>query len=251
MITLTLIICSLSGLFVGGGIVAVYLNRTRKNNQLPAHEEPNSPSLPPSQSSIETVDGGPYRTPDPPDRLAKPDGYQFPTASTHRLLIEPDQLRILETATTKLDYVPKELLIAQLLEFFKNEGIQLFDDEQVKIWLQHQSKRCGQKEAWHWWPFRKKDGEFNVHWDSEQDGGYYRSKWFGDRPFDRLIPLRIIELVLKIEKRFGDSVFFLVSENEIPNQDRFIMVVPKIYTTGTTLNIKFIFGTWKDSESIN
>lgn len=156
----------------------------------------------------------------------------FPTAAVPVRLVESEKQRSYDEVARKLGFMPPELTRAQLLEFFEERGIKLYDYAQVKAWLT-KKKVEAKAENWCWRPLREKDVINDYHWgyDAENnkwDDGFYSAskKGWECRPYARLVPQHALEKVEQLEARFGDSVKFFVSDYADPDVDPFIMVRP-------------------------
>jgi len=176
----------------------------------------------------------------------------FPSAKVPERMVESQKQRSYEEVAQSLGFVPAELTRAQLLEFFEEEDIKLYDYEQVRAWLTEKKKQAD-AEHWCWRALREKDIIIGYlwGWDREKDvwnDGFYSSvnmSW-QCRPYERLVPLHALERVVKIEERFGDRVKFFVSDYAAPDVDPFIMVRPAMCHSGTTADYNLIFDVWDE-----
>ena len=176
----------------------------------------------------------------------------FPTANVPTRLIESQKQQSYEEVAKQLGFIPAELTRAQLLEFFEDESIKLYDYAQVCAWM---TKKKVEAKAynWCWRALREKDIITGYRWGFDQEkqrwnDGFYSSgdkKW-QCRPYERLVPLHALEKVAKIEAKFGDRVKFLVSDYAAPNADPFIMVRPAMCDSGTQAEYNLIFDVWDE-----
>jgi len=148
-------------------------------------------------------------------------------------------------------FVPAELVRVRLLEFFEQEGIELYDYDQVKAWLAEKKKQAKAKH-WCWRAFREKDIITSYIWGYSREkrtwsDGFYSStgKRWECRPYDRLVPLHALQKVAKIEAEFGDSVKFFVSDYAAPDVDPFIMVRPTMCDSGGH-QYHLVFDVWDE-----
>ena len=174
----------------------------------------------------------------------------FPTGRIPRRLIEVEGQRSYEEVAQSLGFAPAELVRAQLLAFFEEAGIKLYDYDQVSAWL---TKKKVEAKATHWcWrALRNKDIITNYYWGYDREhnrwnDGFYSSKNDACCLYDRLVPLHALKKVAKIEARLGDHVRFFVSDYATPNPDPFIMVRPTKSDPGTVCEYQFIFDAWDE-----
>ncbi len=73
----------------------------------------------------------------------------FPTARIPLRLVEPQKQRSYEEVAKSLGFFPAELTRAQLLEFFEDESIKLYDYAQVCAWMT-KKKVEAKAENWCW-----------------------------------------------------------------------------------------------------
>ena len=175
----------------------------------------------------------------------------FPSATVPERVVEPDKQRSYEEVAKALGFKPAELVRAQLLEFFEQEGIKLYDNDQVEAWLSDKKKQA-EAEHWCWRPLREKDIIAGYRWGYTKDtqtwhDGFYSStgKSWECRPYQRLVPQHALEKVAKLEAKFGDDVKFFVSDYAHPDVDPFIMVRPAACNDGGG-NYRLIFDAWDE-----
>lgn len=175
----------------------------------------------------------------------------FPTARVPLRLVESKKQRSYEEVAQSLGFFPTELTRAQLLEFFEDEGIKLYDYDQVNAWL-GKKKAEAKAELWCWRPLREKDVITGYRWgynrqtDKWNDGFYSSTdKSWECRPYARLVPQHALEKVARIEARFGDRVKFFVSDYAAPDVDPFIMVRPTMCNDGGA-EYRLVFDAWDE-----
>lgn len=177
----------------------------------------------------------------------------FPTARVPLRLVEPTKQRSYEEVAQSLGFAPTELTRAQLLAFFDEEGIELYDYDQVSAWMTEKRKQA-EAAYWYWRALREKDIITGYNWGYSRekgrwDDGFYCSKndeGWKCRPYERLVPLHALEKVAKIEAKFGDRVKFFVSDYTDPNADPFIMVRPAMSSSGTSAEYNLVFDVWDE-----
>lgn len=179
----------------------------------------------------------------------------FPSAAVPARLVEPEKQRSYEEVAKALGFAPAELTRAQLIKFFEQEGIKLYDSSQVRAWLT-KKKVEAKVEHWCWRALREKDIITGYNWGHSRDkdgiwgrweDGFYSSsdKSWQCRPYERLVPLHALEKVAKIEAKFGDRVKFFVSDFASPHADPFIMVRPAMCDSGDH-DYQLVFDVWDE-----
>jgi hypothetical protein len=169
----------------------------------------------------------------------------FPDSSIPEPLVGEEGQRSYEEVAEALGFAPAELTNAQLISFFSQEGIKLYDYDQVSKWLTKKREEASTK-LWCWRPLRDKDVMENVSWGWSSDGyvdGYYRSGHC--TPYARLVPQHALEKVMKLEKKFGNRVKFFVSGYPDPKPDPFIMVRSAMSSDGGDTHF-FVFDVWDE-----
>lgn len=174
----------------------------------------------------------------------------FPEASIPKSLVGSDKQCSYEELAKKLGFAPAELTRAQLLAFFEGELIKLYNYEQVQTWLIAKKEEAKAKN-WCWRSLRERDvvTSYSWGWDDENSGwgdGFYSSKDWNCRPYERLVPAHALEKVAKIEAKFGDRVKFFVSDFASSNPDPFIMVRPAMSISGEEAEYYMIFDVWDE-----
>lgn len=170
------------------------------------------------------------------------------------------RLRNYQETSARIGFRPVQLLCAELHDFFVQSGIELYDYREVDDWLTMKTEWAEKKNLyWCWRPLRAKDVvDFSwrcAKYDVE-DGFYYSPKdhdgWSSReavhacRPYEKLVPEFALELVAKLEERFGDEVCFFVSDYAVVDPDPFIMVRPRQRGDGPVSRQMFIFGFWDE-----
>lgn len=187
-----------------------------------------------------------------------------------KIPMNPDaapRLRAYEKVAESIGFAPAELVRDQLLEFFEYEGIKRYDYAEVSRWMEKKREEAG-IENWCWRPLRAKDVIDDYQWGQPHDrhyvggklslwrGEYVGGKWVTQNdgfywknwcpPYDRAVPQHALELVARIEARFGDQVKFFVSDYASANPDPFIMVRPAKRNTGGFENFNLVFDVWDE-----
>lgn len=153
-----------------------------------------------------------------------------------------------EKLAEELEFMPAQLLREQLLMFLAENDIPIYDYAEVDKYLIHEAEK--QKKYWIWRPLRERDkpkdwinieghyanGSTESAWRAH---GSYRRDESAYRPYDKAIPIHILQDVKKIQDRFKDKLSFFVSDYDVPKPDPFIMV--------TALDVgTIIFGVWDE-----
>ncbi len=179
------------------------------------------------------------------------DDFPYPVATDAEEVATPAVQHSYDEIAKKLGFEPAELIRAQLLAFFKDEGIKLFPYEDVNQWMIKKRKEAG-ADLWCWRPLRPKDVITEYLWGTTDRGkyedGFYDKGHWECRPYGRLVPQNILEMVAKIEKVFGDKVKFFVCDYASADPDPFIMVRPAVCDDGTDEDdpYKLVFGAWDE-----
>jgi hypothetical protein len=153
-----------------------------------------------------------------------------PTGAVPNRVVDETLHGSYQEAAAAIGFGPAEFVRAQLIEFFAQQQIKLYNNDQVKVWLAAKRAEIG-ADAWFWRPLRKKDVITEFVWGFNDElrvleDGYYDSDRWECRPYARLVPKHALEKVAQIELRFGEQVKFFVSHYEDPDADPFIMVRP-------------------------
>lgn len=175
----------------------------------------------------------------------------FPTARVPLRLVESQKAISYGEIAQSIGFMPAELTRVQLLEFFEEESIKVYDYDQMSAWLTKKKIEV-KAEHWCWRPLRKKDIITGYRWgyDAEKktwSDGFYSSadKSWECRPYARLVPQHALEKVAKIETKFGDRVKFFVSDYDHQDVDPFIMVRPTMCNDGGA-NYRLVFDAWDE-----
>lgn len=184
----------------------------------------------------------------------------FPRSQVPQKPVEPRIQTTYEEIARRLGFLPTELVRDQLLAFFAEEEIALYNYSQVVEWLSEKKKDISVG-TWCWRPLRGKDIINNFHWGTRSwtgkvwrwTDGYYHAEHGFCRPYERLVPMHALEKVTKIEEKFGEQVKFFVSDFAVdyacvPNAkgDPFVMVRPAMSDSGTPGEYQLIFDAWDE-----
>lgn len=172
----------------------------------------------------------------------------FPSAALPECLVAFETQRRYEEVAKTLGFDPPELTRAQLIEFFTQEDIVLYNYDEVNRWLKKKRQEAGLG-SWCWRPLRGKDVITEYRWGwGRADGGWLDGFYMEAQcpPYDRLVPMHALEKVVKIEAKFGDKVKFFVSDYASPNADPFIMVRPAKMDSSTDGSYHLVFDCWDE-----
>lgn len=172
--------------------------------------------------------------------MAKPEPYEIVLPALAEGVFEAS-----EKAAESIDFNPAMLLEIQLSKFLKDRSVRIFKYGDVKKYLYSLAKESD--EGWYWRALREKDIREQWQYSGDYDSnryryhGYYSSKNFNCRPYNKLIPPRVRILVEEIVKEFGDKVRFLVSCHS--NQSSGHFIAADAFDMGM-----IIFDSWHDDE---
>ena len=152
--------------------------------------------------------------------------------------LDDNELKAHIRVTEALGYEPPALLEAKLLNYFKENGIKVYDYNSVFNYLKGKAEAQGKKFIWR--PLRPQDTEVGYSWGGFNEHGSYHKHW-DYRPYTHAVPLRVLATVEKIVERFGNKVKFFVSDYAVPRPDPFIMV--------TALDVStLVFDYWDEPD---
>jgi hypothetical protein len=165
--------------------------------------------------------------------------------------------RYIETAR-KLGFEPVELIREEILAFCAEQDIPLYPNEDVARYLDEQRNRYGSYgDMWRWRPLREQDIvadlEFGLSEDEQLQDGYYSADPDLDDemdrcpPYDRLVPLRVLERVLALEEAFDGRVAFFVAWHPDEMERTYIMVRPRRGDPSLEDPQHLVFDTWCDN----
>ena len=175
----------------------------------------------------------------PPRKLASVPKPQVP-------IVQPVEIGVYENLAEEIGFAPAKLLEEQILRFLKQEGIHVYDYQEVDAYMT--AIAVERKKIWIWRPLREQDiiegwswrGHDGVKFNRNDIRGHgsYRNEW-EYRPYDKAVPIEILREVKKTHDHFGEKVKFFVSDYADPRPDPFIMV--------TALDVnRIIFGFWDE-----
>lgn len=179
---------------------------------------------------------------------------ELPIARIPTLPTDLETQRQYEELAQSLGFAPSGLVRVQLLSFFHEQRIALYDYKQVASWLKIKRGEAG-AERWYWRPLRDKDaitqwkwGEYYPVNEVTQDDFYTASQW-ECRPFARIVPMEILQQVKLIEEKLDGQVKFFVSYySDRKKPTFFIMVRPAMCDDSEKPDYKLIFGSWEGSD---
>lgn len=179
---------------------------------------------------------------------------ELPTARIPVLPTDQETQHMYEELAQSLGFAPSGLIRVQLLSFFHEQHIALYDYKQVAAWLTIKRGEAG-ADRWYWRPLRDKDEITEWKWgdyypsNEEAWDDFYTSKQWECRPFARIVPIEILRLVKLIEDKLEGQVKFFVSYyNDRKKPTFFIMVRPAMCDDSEKPDYKLIFGSWEGSD---
>lgn len=165
----------------------------------------------------------------------------------HLVVVEKKPIEEYEKLSSELEFFPVELIEAKFLRYLSDNKIRVFDNGEVAEYLREKAE--DKKEMWVWKPLREKDKwQGSWGWDRWLPGrfggkghGFYRASEPKCRPYTKLVPYKILELVRDIETEIPEGLSFFVSDYVAVNPDPFIMA------TALDMN-RIIFGVWDEPD---
>ncbi len=155
------------------------------------------------------------------------------------VVVEKNPIGEYEELAKELNYNPMQLLQEQIMRFFNQENMKIFDYKEVDIYLR--SKCNDRNQVWVWEALRQKDKDISLIIHGGSGHGHYSSQHASPHgPYNKLVPFKVLQDVKKIEDKFKDKVGFFVSDFEHLNfDDPFIMLTNVAMET-------IIFGVWDE-----
>jgi hypothetical protein len=179
------------------------------------------------------------------------EGLPFPKSVLPVVSISEKELSQYEALADEVGFSPAELTRLRLLFFFADKGIPLFGNKEVKEWLLERRSGADNDIPWNWRALRASDVSDLYDWGVEDgvgEDGFYTSTDAEQaefcEPYDRLVPLQVLQLVKEIEDAIGrDKINFYVSDYDDEKASTFIMVRPSADDPGYG-EFNLIFGNW-------
>lgn len=155
----------------------------------------------------------------------------------------------------RLGFSPRQLIRAEIMEFFNKNGIKLYEHDKVSRYMDrlvycHETATC-----WIWNPLRAKDylgydDDGYGYVISYKNGYLYDSRDTDIIAYEKLVPERVLRNVEKIEKKFGDKVAFFVTDYADQRPDPFIGVLIRRdkgdYTDFDASEEMMVFDVWDE-----
>jgi hypothetical protein len=174
---------------------------------------------------------------------------QHPEGNIPELGVSLETQKLYMEEAEKLGFKPSALIHSQLIQFCELEAIKIYRYSEVDKWLRYKIQEEPNKTFWCWRPLRNKDIMENKIWGVDGWGmgckhGFYTSKSPYCTPYPNLVPLKTLNLVSKLENRFGDDIKFFVSDYSSEKPDPFIMALININDGGSKNCV--IFDCWDE-----
>jgi len=120
----------------------------------------------------------------------------------------------------KIGFSNGAVLEAQLREFLAEEGIALYNYNDVASFLARKAKdlSTGEEHVWCWKPLRECDKLSSGRWSASENG------YVSARQYNGPVPYPVLLTVEKIAQRFGNQICFHVSDYESKRPDPFLAV---------------------------
>lgn len=159
--------------------------------------------------------------------------------------LQPEErlrVRSYEEVARSIGFMPTQLLLVKMYEFMSDAGIEVFDNRKVDAYLRAMTPRGS---AWCWRPLRPRDRIEDFQFGGAR--GFYSASNWACRPYESLAPRHALEKVERIDRQFGASVKFFVSDFGVPNADPFIMCRPGQCDSGDgDRPYEIIFDVWDE-----
>lgn len=136
-------------------------------------------------------------------------------------------LREYEAVARRIGFDNRALLAAQLKDFVAEQEIPVYKYDRVHAFLvakMQEDPTVKRRERWCWAPLREVEVKLKLFFPgqrSKRKNGHIAPNQYG-----RAVPLKVLQLVEKFTKKFGDKVCFYVSEYASENADPFLMLAP-------------------------
>ena len=144
--------------------------------------------------------------------------------------INNEEIDHYEKLASKIGYQPDktELQFQRLKTFLAEQGIPVYDEDQVFDWMTDQAKK--NRKRWVWRPLRERDVrrdcryhlvksvQMTVDWDTFTAGQIEKE------PYYKIIPLSVLETAAKVAEGFPEACFFVSDLVSLPKPDPFLAV---------------------------
>lgn len=134
-------------------------------------------------------------------------------------------LRQYEAVACRIGFDNRALLLAQLNDFVAEQEIPVYQYDRVHDFLvakMRSDPTVKRRERWCWAPLREAEVKLKLFFPdrrSKRKNGHV-----APNQYRRAVPIKVLELVEKFTKKFGDKLAFYVSEYASENADPFLMV---------------------------
>jgi hypothetical protein len=178
----------------------------------------------------------------PPAPAAAP----FPVGTVPKPRLSPEELQGFVDVSKQSGFHPAELLHAQIIAHLAATETKVYSYSSVKEWLTERRKEAKASE-WCWRPLRTEDivTEYVLGYKDGKkcDGFYAASETWACRPYQSLIPMSAMRIVVRLHERFRRHVIFFVSDHANPVTASFIMVRSRV---ACDKDCSVIFDAWGD-----
>lgn len=168
--------------------------------------------------------------------LVRPKGERLPKTS--------GDLATYQRIAKKLGFHPSAQLRAEVLAFMADHGIKTYNYDRVHRYMDREAEKHGT--GWSWFPMRAVDVLDIDILEPNHDSGDIMG---AAEPYKHVIPLRVLEKVELIEKKFDDAVRFYVTDYTAVDPDPFIAVYvenPNLDGDETPEGSLIIFDVWDE-----
>jgi hypothetical protein len=155
-------------------------------------------------------------------------------------------LRDWETLAKEIGFFPAKYIEEKLLQVISQNGMRIFDYDQVYLYLKEKALKQHPNMRWLWRPLREKDRDKKFTIDHPKSHIIHSWGWHGQydwgrcSPYDKAVPLRVLKEVKLIENEVPTAHFF-VSDYAIVRPDPFIMVTQRDVA-------RIVFDVWDEPD---
>mgnify|MGYP001005617737 CR=1 FL=1 len=178
--------------------------------------------------------------------LVKPEQPQRPRPRIVTPSLSPEEYNNYSELAEKIGFKPSALLESKIEQVLSDMGLQVYSREDVENYMNRKADEA--EKTWEWYALRRKDVEkvgYSHFQFNRRSSWYSGEKSYGEcmkRPYQKAVPLHILQWVKEIEERVDDErLGFYVSDYSDPRPDPFIFVA------GGDLPM-FVFGVWDEPE---
>jgi hypothetical protein len=146
-----------------------------------------------------------------------------------------------QEAADAIGFSPAQLLHDQVRDFLIEQQIPIYEWSAVYLYMKGVADAAGANFFWR--PLRQIDQDIYGRWNWGRGTahGYYQPDDNVCSPYDKIVPVHILEDVRTIQERFGNKVAFFVTDYKADSPDPFILVAAP-----DAVFKKMVFGAWDE-----